>query len=80
MADGRDAWLRVALAAGLGFRRSIGGFQATSVSAHALRSILRRVGKCISRLREFVCPDCGEALRGTSPKAVRCSGCVKLWA
>lgn len=31
------------------------------------------------RLREFVCPDCGEAFKTTSPNAVRCSGCAKLW-
>jgi hypothetical protein len=32
------------------------------------------------RLREFVCPDCGEAFKSTSPNAVRCSGCAKQWA
>jgi hypothetical protein len=32
------------------------------------------------RLRAFVCPDCAEAFKSTSPNAVRCSLCAKLWA
>ena len=30
------------------------------------------------RLRAFVCPDCAEAFKSTSPNAVRCSLCAKL--
>jgi tRNA(Ile2) C34 agmatinyltransferase TiaS len=32
------------------------------------------------RLRAFVCPDCGEPFKSTSPNAVRCSACAKLRA
>lgn len=31
------------------------------------------------KLRDFTCPDCGQAFKSTSPNAVRCPGCSKEW-
>jgi predicted RNA-binding Zn-ribbon protein involved in translation (DUF1610 family) len=81
VAYGRDVWLRAAVAAGLGLRR-LAVLPQTSVRSVPLRRHLAEGRQMYfeMRLREFVCPDCGESFKSTSPNAVRCSACAKLWA
>lgn len=81
MAYGRDVWLRVAVVAGPGSGR-LAVLTQTSVGAHAPAERLAEGRQMYfeMKLREFVCPDCGEAFKSTSPNSVRCSRCAKLWA
>jgi tRNA(Ile2) C34 agmatinyltransferase TiaS len=32
------------------------------------------------KLRDFVCPDCRQPFKSTSPNAVRCRHCSKKWS